>query len=537
MTAAERLRARLLETWPGRWQLAIDPDVDPVYSVAYSIAKGATPVDAISNLIASGHFEVAEELLHASVEPAIADGDQEELDRLLVGARQKTRRGLERTLDGLERQAARAGRVLPADRAFLTELSELDHEEVVAAVRELEQVVEDFEATKRQDLLARLDRQSPSTAVRERVTACLARGRWDAAERLLLHGGGPAVAAQSPMDVPEPPTLRSSTLTLVSEILRYRDQMCRENDWADPGSAGADLLELLVRRQPDPVQVAFALDRLLQPDSTTVVEDDRVILTSMEILPVPRPRFVGPRGLVICMPGADVGGDDVLLDVGTLETPGGPRLGVSELVRIVLSHGDRRIALLRLIARQQRARKVVPDLAAVANIDWALDWAFDLAAPRVTFSLVDVVLGASGGRPGMTEELFVAALPPPTAREAWLTEDSIEDALQDPHVQERLVEAFLHDLDGDPSTLDLLRAVDALGQPDPGLSPDDLEQWAATVLGMYLDDEVVPEVVRRVLRRVHECGYLQTDAEGVRFVLGPLHAIDPVLLDRALEVP
>jgi len=157
---------------------------------------------------------------------------------------------------------------------------------------------------------------------------------------------------------------------------------------------------------------------------------ERLVLTSTETLHVPRPRFVGPQGLELVLPGGLARDDDVLLDVGALEDVGGPRLGVRELVQVTLAFGDRRVALLRVLGRQQRAERVVSDFTRVANVDWALAWAFDFATPRVAAPLVDVLLAVTGGHPRLTEVLLAAVVPAPGARSGWLTERDFEQALQ-----------------------------------------------------------------------------------------------------------
>jgi hypothetical protein len=85
----------------------------------------------------------------------------------------------------------------------------------------------------------------------------------------------------------------------------------------------------------------------------------------------------------------------------------------------------------------------VPDLAEVANVDWALDWAFDLAAPRVAAPMIDVLLAVSRGHPRLNEALFVAALPAPGSRSGWLSESDLEEALAQPTTQADLLDALL----------------------------------------------------------------------------------------------
>jgi hypothetical protein len=356
-----------------------------------------------------GHYDAAESLLAAPLEPPLSEARDRELRDALAAERARGRRAVERALEQCELRARRAGGALTFDRDGILDLAELDlveAREEIAAVEAEVGVIED-DASRR--YLARLASQSLPPTNRARLEACVERRRWDAAERLLQGTSGLPVAAPAPVDVPEPPDVDAygGPLRLAGDLLRDGQRLRARFGWREPDEAAVHLLELLVSRRPSPVDVLAALDHMLVTGSTPSVRGsgspERVVLTSTETLHVPAPRFVGPQGLELVLPGGVAGDDDVLLDVGTIETVGGPRLGIRELVRVALADGDRRVALLRVLGRQQRAEVVVSDLARVSNVDWALDWAFDFAAPRVAAPRVDVLLAVTGGHPRLTE--------------------------------------------------------------------------------------------------------------------------------------
>jgi len=520
------LQTRLLRTWPGRWQLATAPSVEPGVAIAQAVSARLTPDDAVVSLIAAGHYDQAEELLTIALDPPIGDRRRRELLADLANVRVRARREVERTLDQLELRAHRAGGAIPIRRDDVVGLVELDAVEAEAELRRIESQVSDIEHALLRAYRERLDRMQLPRAARARVEACLQGRRWEAAERLIAGNTGLRVAAPSPADVPQPPGLEGhgSAVALADQLLRYPERVRERYDWRESDEPTQLLLEQLLTRDPSAAEVAVALDRVLGGEAE--VGDDRVLLTSVEILPIPRPRFVGARGLALTLDPARASADEIVLDVRVAAATASPRLGITEMMRVLLADGDRRIALLRVVGRQLGARLLVSDLQQAANIDWALDWALDMATPRVAAPLLDTILSASSGRPRLAEALFVATVPSPREREGWLTERALERAIADPATQSVILRALVDDLAGQAAALELLTAVDEWGQPEGITTREDLVAFARELLSVASDTEFDASQVEAAVDRLLALGYARPSGDHFAFELGTIRVLD-----------
>jgi hypothetical protein len=511
----------LLEAWPGRWRIAAAANVDPAVAVAEAMATGRTPLQVIKILIAGGWFDEADSLLRTELEPRLEDDDRSDCLALLAEQRDKARNRVEEELRSLERRARRAGQAFAFERGPVIELAETSVVEARATLAEIERAVTAGEQRRRDDLEAKATQLGIGDRLVRRMRACLDGRHWDAAARVMQIGPNRlrrAVVSPSDVDRPLDLTGLGPPLKLAQELLDAPEALHEKYALRIPDAHASALLRAVLATDPAPGDIARSMDLMLGGSPPTRwPQDDRFPLSSTEIVPVPRPRFLG-ESLVLASSASTARSTDVVLDVGRGRRPAGPHLGLPQILQIVTANGDRRIALLRVLGPQYPASLVLDDLTG-DDLESSLDWAFDLATRGARAPLVDVLLEKASGRPALVEVLFAAALPDTSDRQRLVTDENLDMSLSDPRTRELLAASLLQDLDGDSTAVGLLEAATEVGTPDVR-GQDDLIDYACDALELVFDVAPARPEVEAAVARLIEHGYI-ADADGPdgRFVL------------------
>ena len=523
-------QSTLLAEWGGRWQTVLSPADPPAVAVAQAISTRLTPDVAISELISTGRFEAAEDLLAAHLDPPIPSARLRQLREDLEMERLRIRHNVERVLEHLDLRARQAGGVLDIDREDLLELAKLDYAMVSAELSTtVESAVRTIENDRAKAIRARLDAASHRNATRDRVLACVRTRHWDAAERLIEVGEETIRrVALFPSEIKHPPELHryGTPLNVAQQLLERPGRLNELYGWPLPDGATRTFLEALLSPTPSTEHVVMAFDRMLGGEPTPS-QDGRVVITAMEILPVPKPRFVGRQGLeVVIGNGAAASVDDIVADIGMATITTGPRLGPAEMMRVAIADADRRIALLRVLGRQLPSQLLLSDLDETDNLEWALEWALDMVTEHVMAPLPDVLLNTASGRLPLAQVLFLAVAPSPDQRGGSLTEQALENALTKPGTQDALAQALWDDLEHNSLSVAVLTAASLLGQPTDVTTHDGLVSYSKDLLYVLHNESPDVHDLDRAIQCLQDCGYIRTHRDGIlAFELGTVRVV------------
>jgi hypothetical protein len=522
-------QSTLLTEWGGRWQTVLASADPPAVAVAQAISTHLTPDVAISELICTGRFEAAEDLCAAHLDPPIPSARLRQLRADLETERLRIRRNVERALEDLDLRARQAGGVLDIDREDLLELARLDYPMVATELSTtVELAVRAIENDRANAIRTRLDAASRRNATRDRVLACVRTRHWDAAERLIEVGQETTRrVAPFPSEVKHPPELHryGTPLNVAQQLLERPGRLNELHGWPLPDDATRTFVEALLSPTPNTEHVVMAFDRMLGGEPTPS-QDGRVVITAMEILPVPKPRFVGRQGLEVVIENGAAFVDDIVADIGMATMTSGPRLGPAEMMRVAIADGDRRIALLRVLGRQLPSQLLLSDLGETDNLEWALEWALDMVADHVIAPLPDVLLNTASGRLQLAQVLFLAVTPSPDQRGGSLTEQALENALTESSTQDALAQAFWDDLEHNSLSVAVLTAASLLEQPTGVTTRDGLVSYAKDLLEVLHDEPPDVQDLDRAIQCLHDRGYVRTNRDGtLAFELGTIRAV------------